>query len=98
MQFIKNKWVLDDDELSKLQNMLADVQFSLLEIAKEFGVSVDTIVRLRKEYKFEYRKKEIYYEKIELTDIQKEVLYGCLLGDGCLIIHKNGKNAMFLLF
>lgn len=95
MQFIKNKWVLDDDELSKLQNMLADVQFSLLEIAEEFGVSVDTIVRLRKEYKFEYKRKEVYCERIELTDIQKEVLYGCLLGDGCLNIHKDGKNAIF---
>lgn len=34
-------------------------------------------------------------EKIILTDIQKEVLYGALLGDGTLITHKNGKNSYF---
>mgnify|MGYP003292196942 CR=1 FL=1 len=95
MEFIKNKWILNDNELSKLRNMLADVQFSLSEIAKEFGVSVDTIVRIKKEYKLEYKRKEMRCERIDLTDIQKEVLNGCLLGDGCLNIHKNGKNAIF---
>lgn len=34
-------------------------------------------------------------EKIILTDEQKEVLYGALLGDGCLYLHNNGKNAQF---
>lgn len=34
-------------------------------------------------------------ERIYLTDIQKEVLYGALLGDGSLIKHKNGVNAQF---
>lgn len=34
-------------------------------------------------------------EKIVLTKIQQEVLYGALLGDGCLQISKKGKNASF---
>lgn len=34
-------------------------------------------------------------EKIILNEIQKEVLNGALLGDGCLSIHKNGINAQF---
>ena len=34
-------------------------------------------------------------EEIQLTQIQKDVLTGALLGDGSLIIHKNGKNAYF---
>lgn len=34
-------------------------------------------------------------EKIILTQTQKEVLYGALLGDGCLYKHKNGINAQF---
>lgn len=34
-------------------------------------------------------------DKIELTEEQKQVLYGALLGDGSLILHKNGKNAIF---
>ena len=32
---------------------------------------------------------------MELSNEQREVLYGCLLGDGNLNIHKNGKNATF---
>lgn len=31
----------------------------------------------------------------DLSDIQLSVLYGALLGDGCLNIHKNGINAIF---
>ena len=31
----------------------------------------------------------------DLSDIQLSVLYGALLGDGCLNINKNGINAMF---
>lgn len=34
-------------------------------------------------------------EKIFLSDIQKEVLYGALLGDGSLVIHKGSINAYF---
>ena len=34
-------------------------------------------------------------EKIILTSMQKEVLYGALLGDGTLITHKHGKNSYF---
>lgn len=34
-------------------------------------------------------------DKLELTQLQKDVLLGALLGDGSLIIHKNGKNAYF---
>lgn len=34
-------------------------------------------------------------ERINLSNIQKEVLYGALLGDGSLIKHKNGINAHF---
>lgn len=34
-------------------------------------------------------------EKIILTSMQKEVLYGALLGDGCLSKHKNASNATF---
>jgi hypothetical protein len=34
-------------------------------------------------------------EKIILTSMQREVLYGALLGDGSLITHKNATNAYF---
>lgn len=33
--------------------------------------------------------------KSSLSDIQKDVLYGALLGDGCLVKHKHGINAAF---
>lgn len=32
---------------------------------------------------------------MSFTNIQKQVIDGCLLGDGSLIMHKNGKNAYF---
>lgn len=35
-------------------------------------------------------------QKNILTPTQKQVLYGALLGDGCLHIHKDGKNAQFI--
>lgn len=35
-------------------------------------------------------------EKITLTTEQQEVLEGALLGDGCLYLHTNGKNAQFI--
>lgn len=34
-------------------------------------------------------------DKIELTEEQKQILYGALLGDGSLILHKHCKNAIF---
>lgn len=34
--------------------------------------------------------------EIIFTQSQKEVLYGALLGDGCLYLHKQGKNANFI--
>lgn len=34
-------------------------------------------------------------EKIILTSMQKEVLYGALLGDGSLVTHKHGTNSYF---
>lgn len=34
-------------------------------------------------------------EKIILTDEQRQVLDGAMLGDGSLVMHKNGKNAQF---
>ena len=32
---------------------------------------------------------------VQLSNVQKNILYGAMLGDGCLSIHKNGKNAQF---
>lgn len=42
-----------------------------------------------KKNKFGY----IEHKKIKLTNQQSEILTGLMLGDGCLELHKNGKNA-----
>ena len=34
-------------------------------------------------------------DKIIFTKEQKEILNGAMLGDGCLYLHPNGKNAQF---
>lgn len=40
-------------------------------------------------------KKDSLGDQKELSSEQLEVLYGAMLGDGCLIKHKNGVNALF---
>ena len=39
--------------------------------------------------------KAVLTEEITLTEEQLQVLDGAMLGDGSLIIHKQGKNAHF---
>lgn len=81
--------------LLELKEMLYSPKYSKKEICKYFNVSEDVIDRLRKENNFVYNRKEKQYEEYIFTEKQLEVLQGCLLGDGCLSIHKNSKNANF---
>ena len=85
----------DENMLLELKEMLYSPKYSKKEICKYFNVSEDVIDRLRKENNFVYNRKEKQYEEYIFTEKQLEVLQGCLLGDGCLSIHKNSKNANF---
>lgn len=63
-------------------------------ISKLFNCSVTTIFKLRKKYNIE-RKSLAQAPFIELTQRQKEILIGSLLGDSSLIKGKNYKNPYF---
>ena len=89
------KIYFDNVELLRLKEMLGSPKYSKKEISEYFNVSEDVINRLQKENNFIYIRKEKQYSEYVLTNKQIEVLYGCLLGDGCLNIHKEGKNATF---
>lgn len=81
--------------LLELKEMLYSTKYSKKEICQYFNVSEDVIDRLRKENNFVYNRKEKQYDDYTFSKKQLEVLQGCLLGDGCLNIHKCGKNAKF---
>ena len=68
------------------------------KVAKKLGYCVDTIARQLKEYKIESHKNKDWNtnKEIKLSDDQINVLYGSLLGDGCLFKHKNGMNSQFI--
>ena len=82
---------------SLLRQKYISENMSQKAVAKYFGVSVDTIVRNLRDYGIQphVNRDCSCSPKIQLSDIQKEVLYGALLGDGCLHINKNGINANF---
>lgn len=68
------------------------------DTAKYFGCSVDTVVRNLRDYHIESHKPNDWIKQnniVSLSDHQREILYGALLGDGSLIKNKNGVNAQF---
>lgn len=90
---MSKKIILDRDEL--YQKYTED-HLSQQKIAEYFNCSIDTVRRNLKEYGIKSNKPSDYCSNIvQLTEIQKSVLYGALLGDGSLIKHKNGINAQF---
>lgn len=66
-------------------------------VAEELGYSIDTIVRNLKEYKIESHKPKDWMQNSAFTmsEYQKDILYGAMLGDGCLYKSKHGVNAQF---
>lgn len=67
-------------------------------IAKTLGYSIDTIARNLKEYGIESHKPKDWMQNdaFEMTEEQRNILYGAMLGDGCLYKNKNALNAQFV--
>ena len=64
-------------------------------IGKRYNVSSSSISHHRK--KFGIQRESLKENSlIELTSLQKEVMFGCLLGDGYLGLQKNDKNSNFV--
>lgn len=60
------------------------------EIGKILNIHYSTIQSFRKTLKLEPIKK---YDKIKLTNFEKEALLGCILGDGYLVVNKTKTSA-----
>lgn len=67
-------------------------------VAKIFGCSVDTVARNLIDYGIPSH--PIGYkhtiQKVFLSDYQRDILYGALLGDGCICGHPRGRNYQFV--
>lgn len=89
-----NKIILDKNELIE---KYINEGLSQKKVADYFNVSVDTVVRNLKEYNIESHKLGSWSQSniVKLNEMQKNYLYGAMLGDGCLSKAKNGKNAQF---
>lgn len=88
------KIILDKEELYKKYILEG---LSQKKTADYFKCSVDTVVKNLKEYGIKSHKTGYWKQSntIQINNHQKDILYGALLGDGCLIKHKNGVNAQF---
>ena len=89
------KYIFEPKELDDIKHMLANPKYSKKDICYKYNISLDVIDSIIKKNGFQVIRKEKEYLSIELSDVQKEVLIGCLLGDGCLYLGPNSKNAIF---
>ena len=85
-----NKIILDKQELYEKYKVL---HWSQRRLAQYYNCSIDTIVRNLQDYNIASNTNSDYISPpITLTSIQKEALYGALLGDGSLAKHKDSIN------
>ena len=80
-----------------LYNLYVVQNMSQQKIAENLGYCVDVIARQLKEHNItsHTQKDWMQNKEIILSENQIGVLYGALLGDGCLWKSKNGLNAQF---
>jgi DNA-binding CsgD family transcriptional regulator len=88
------KTLLNKDEL--YQKYIVE-NLSQKQVAKYFNCSTWIVQRNLKEYHIESHKLGTWNQSniVKLTQYQTEILNGAMLGDGSLIISKNGRNPQF---
>lgn len=91
---MSKKIILDKD---KLYQLYCIEKLPQKKVAEYFNCSIDTIKRNLTDYQFPIHSNGSWSQSniVKLTNKQQNVLEGALLGDGCLIKHKFGKNAQF---
>lgn len=90
-----NKLSINVQEFKKM----VENKCSKSEIARKFHISRKTVVKIMKKegiYKEDAWTKN--YDDIKLNDFQKEVLYGTLLGDGCLFKYPTSKYPSLIIY
>lgn len=85
----------DNHKITKSQ-LKQDLNLGLSdkEIGKKHKLSYDTIYAARERFGLK-RNERNQANSIEIGKVEKEILLGCLLGDGSLVNHVNGNNVYF---
>ena len=80
-----------------LEQMYVQQNMSIITIAKQLHHRSTTIARALEQYGIPQRARgwHMCHPPLVLSQHQREVLYGALLGDGCLWKSKQGRNAQF---
>ena len=68
------------------------------QIAVAYGSNKKSVLRLMKKYSIKpvhTQRKFLGIQSVELTDLQKQVIFGTVMGDGCLALH--GREARLMI-
>jgi hypothetical protein len=91
---------IDLDE-KLLIELYVDKRKTTYEIAEILQIDRRTVIKYLKKYKIDVNPKQRKYElikKVPFTKEQREMLVGCLLGDGCIAPHgRKNKSYRFLV-
>ena len=81
----------------ELYDLVYNQKLSDMQIAKIYNLNnYQTVVYYRKKFGFLFENRNMN-PRIELTHIQKELIFGCTLGDGYIKLLDNDKNACFCM-
>lgn len=81
----------------ELYDLVYNQKLSDRQIAKIYNLNnYQTVVYYRKKFGFLFENRNMN-PRIELTHIQKELIFGCTLGDGYIKLLDNDKNACFCM-
>lgn len=90
---------IDIPEKSILHDLYVNKSMSLSAIASNFSTTSMTVRSWLNKLEIEVRPSNISLYKeikeVQFSDLQKSIIIGSILGDGCLRIPKRGKNAYF---
>lgn len=92
---MKRTFKISKDRLYKLIHVEKMTQ---KQIAEKFGVSRSAVCRKQKKYEIISLKNYEKKSPKKLTDIQKKVLYGSILGDDCIYRYKTTVNSSLLCY
>jgi len=84
--------------LNEFKRCFVEKKLSKSEVARKFNISRRSVVRLMKKERINTEDAWTKNYDIKLNEFQKEVLYGTLLGDGCLFIYPTSKNPSLLMY
>lgn len=81
----------------ELYDLVYNQKLSDMKIAKLYNLNnYQTVVYYRKKFGFLFENRNMN-PRIELTHIQKELIFGCTLGDGYIKLLDNDRNACFCM-